>query len=85
VYFRVSSLLNIDSLPLKPFSYAQTFFNGKLLGNAETIGNMNESGKLSELLANVPKVSVGDDGTCSRCGGHGFYPVCRKGKPHAAS
>lgn len=83
--FRVKACLILNAPFPESFSNVQTFFNGKLLGTAETISNMNESGKLSELLANVPKIRVGDDGTCSRCGGHGFYPVRGGGAPPAAS
>lgn len=34
---------------------------------------MNESGKLADLLAKVPKIPQGGS-ECGQCGGHGFYP-----------
>lgn len=50
----------------------QAFFNGKYLGNSETILRMNETGELQELTKHMEKKKVMEDGDCEYCGGQGF-------------
>jgi len=53
----------------------QCFFNGKHLGNFETILVMNETAELQKLTAHMKKFENLITGDCEDCGGQGFI-VC---------
>jgi len=58
-------------------SLPQVFIHGHLLGDANTIEQLNESGELRKLLRPFQDPDVVSN-TCDKCGGYGMYPctVC---------
>eukprot|EP00047_Mylnosiga_fluctuans_P021745 m.108659 g.108659 ORF g.108659 m.108659 type:complete len:547 (-) comp9012_c0_seq1:2096-3736(-) len=52
----------------------QIFLDGKHIGGATEIGDLNDSGELTQMLAHVPRVRDRTSGLCGQCGGKGFFP-----------
>lgn len=53
----------------------QAFFNGKHLGDLDTVIDLNENGHLKTLTKNMKPIELMDTGVCKQCGGEGFM-IC---------
>jgi len=71
-YHDLRSRLGVSDLSTS-IPLPQVFINGELLGGAELVEQLNESGELRAIVKPLQDW-VGVQSVCAKCGGYGMYP-----------